>query len=426
MTMRGLANGITSGIAGISVALLCGTSAAAELHAEEDVIYLRGQAPAVRGEVLAADATGLTFKRATGSLPTGPGAVVLADGATVKLSWERVREVEGPAALSAASFAEWSVQLLRIRGRLERGDIDGAAGRIEVALQDLLKARTHSAAAKQPAFGPSDRLVHEATLRVALERGSQAGAVRPWLELFVGGLEARLWPSAMNLPDVMDPVTGLCSSLPPIFSTRPEQRSALAALAGEARLAGVIQGSGLARGVARGYQLAMLAAAGQQVEVIKQRSELIGENEAAGQGPESNDGAELVAEMTLARFGDAAMRAASRGKLKSRLERLERAEASTEYDAADVPADRSWQRAWIRAAIGHSLIGEQDATRKRQGVLELLTVTASHRQTSRGLAEECLYQARTTLAGLGASKESLAAMDDELRRDFGRNVDGPP
>lgn len=422
--------------------------ALAQATTEEDVVYLRGQAGGLRGEVIAADQTGLTIKRTSGSLPTGPGALVKPDGSTVMLSWERIREVEGPAALKAAGFEEWSVQLLRIRGRLERGDIDGAAGRIEIALRDLQQARANSAAAKLPAFGPSDLLVQEAALRVALERGSQAGAVRPWLEIFVGGIELRaaelraseagspeataatsgLWPSAMGLPSVIDAATGLCSALPPIFSTRPEQRSALAALAGEARLAGVVKDGGPARGVARGYQLGMLAAAGRTIEELKQRSDLTGETkDETGRVPsDSREGSQLVVDITLARFGDVNQRAEARTRLKGRLDRLERTEASTEYDASEIPADQSWQRAWIRAALGHSLISERDATRKRQGVLELLTVTASHRQMSPLLAEECLYQARITLAGLGASKESLAAMDEELRRDFGRSVDTQP
>jgi hypothetical protein len=394
----------------------------------EDVVYLRGQAAGLRGEVIAADLSGLTLKRSSGSLPSGAGAIVKGDGATVLLSWERVREVEGPAALKAATFEEWSVQLLRIRGRLERGDIDGAAERAEQALRDLQQARANSAAAKLPTFGPSDLLVQEAALRIALERGSQAGAVRPWLEMFVGGIELGSWPSAMNLNSVVDQETGLCSALPPIFSTRGEQRSALAALAGEARLANVVKDGGPARAVARGYQLAMQAAAGRTIEEIKLRTELVGESkeDAVKIPSEVNEGSQLVIDMTLARFGDAGLRAEARARLKARLDRLERAEASSEYDASEVPADRSWQRAWIRAAMGHSLIAERDATRKRQGVLELLTVTASHRQMSPLLAEECLYQARMTLAGLGASKESLAAMDEELKRDFHRSVETQP
>ena len=114
-----------------------------------------------------------------------------------------------------------------------------------------------------------------------------------------------------------------------------------------------------------------------------------------------DEGVKLVHEIVVARLGNERERASARQSLKARLEQ-------------DLP---DWQQAWIHAAIGLSLLAEDDTHESRLGVVQLLYVPAQYAQSQPYLAGVCLAKASIRLAEMGRS-DAAVTLAGELAREY--------
>ena len=96
-------------------------------------------------------------------------------------------------------------------------------------------------------------------------------------------------------------------------------------------------------------------------------------------------GVRLVWDIVLAQSDDAGDRAAGRKAIRARLK--------------NKPG--GWQAAWLDAALGRSLLLENDPEQLQRGVIELLRVRVVHAQDSPYLAGLALAQAAVALRGMG-------------------------
>jgi hypothetical protein len=173
----------------------------------------------------------------------------------------------------------------------------------------------------------------------------------------------------------------------------------------------------LARGLAVPYALAARIASGE-----------VQGGEVASLPAPSNDAEQLVSDIVAAQTAPGEPMRAARSRLQKRLELLQRdADTKETAEDAEVQADRSWQRAWLHAAIGRSLLSEEPLTQRRQGLVELLHVPAIDGGTQPGLAATALLDVIDYLRrhNEGAGVEgAIAALSAELRQRFG--VDPTP
>jgi hypothetical protein len=301
-------------------------------------VVLRGTGETAAGEPSAVDAQGVT--------------VVLERDASGRASrtsvvgWDRVREVRGPLAGEAAKFAEISEAAFRARVRLERGDV--------VSAEPLYERLFREYRGKSGGLSAS---IAAGLLRCRLSRGAQASAVEAWVESLRG-------PGGV-VADVVDAGTGLCPGLPPMWLASP----AVASLASSVELGG--EGSKDRAG--------MLG----RLYVSAARREM-GLSELEGPGGTSEPGVRLVMEIVRSRSEDAGKRQEARRELGERLD----------------SKSPEWMQAWARVAIGRSLLMEEDAEKKREGVISLLYVA------SRG-AEKDAYLGGVALASAALGLESL-------------------
>lgn len=370
------------------------------------VVQVRGQASGMAGQV-SLSAGGVLLKTSVDD----PGRLV---------SWDRVRAVEGlPTPPELASFSEG---LMRARTRLERGDVWLADRAIEPLYQRALESP------EERLSGPSGLLLAECALRSALEREAAASATVAWLRWSVidrqrarPGPEGRgvQWVGGtVALPPVLDAATGLCPQLPPLFArygaTNIGTLRVLTRSPHLARLSG--EGSPV-RGLASAYWLAARIAAGE-----------IGEGEAVSLPAPSGDAEQLVVDMAAAQTAPGELMRAARSRLQRRLEQLGRdAETREAADDPDGAADRTWQRAWLHAAVGRSLLAEDQRSLRRQGMVELLYVPALDAQTQPGLAAAALLDVLEELRRDGEPSDAAAvAIIAELRSRFGVDPSAVP
>ncbi|MFG0286040.1 MAG: hypothetical protein ACF8R7_16605 [Phycisphaerales bacterium JB039] len=300
--------------------------------------------------------------------------VVAPDGALHLVSWDRVLRIEGDQAEKAAEFMPVADAAWRARRRLERADAVGA----EPLFEELFaQTRTWR--------GPTAAVIREGLMRCRLRRGAQIGAIEPWLAL----LEARAsveagiqpfaseWARAAGLGEVLDPATGLAPALPPMWLDWASVRQFGAA--GE-------PGQALENEQASALRALYVAAARFEAGL------------SAELPPATGDPAvRLVRDIVAARIGPPAERASARIRLRQRL------------DEGAAP----WLSAWLRIALGRSLIREPDEQQRLLGVAELLSGPALFAETHPYLAGLGLAEASRELAQLGRIEASLA-----LRREL--------
>ena len=113
------------------------------------------------------------------------------------------------------------------------------------------------------------------------------------------------------------------------------------------------------------------------------------------------DGPKLVSEIVIARAGEANAREAARRDLLKRLE-------------GSPPA---WLEAWVRAALGRSMVKESDPEVRRRGVLHLLHVPARFAADSPYLAGIALAESARALLELG-DRDGADVIRAELLRDY--------
>lgn len=307
-----------------------------------------------------------------GGIAPVPGEVteVSAQGATIGgtvVAWDRIRTITGDGAVAEA-FAEYSLiaeQAWRARSRLQRGDTLGA----EPLFEQLFERYRGSK-------GPMSRLVCEGLLRCRLRRGAIVGATEAWLAtLDIGG--GGEWAVDANLPPVIDGETGLVPALPPMWTAS----SAVASLTGMAKPT-----SEQASVLAAWYARAAAFECGLELPTLPARS----------------GGASLVAEIVVSRTGTREEREAARKALRDRLE------------AGPMAA---WREAWCRAALGRSLILEEDEEQRLLGIVELLHVPARFADVHPYLAGLALAEAAGALRALGDAA-GAQRLEAELREHF--------
>lgn len=289
------------------------------------------------------------------------------------IGWERVREVHGEHAQAAAAYAPLSDALWRADLRLRRGDLAMAEPLFERAFAAFYGAR-----------GPSPQLAAQGLLRCRLARGAHASAVEPWLETLRLRREhgAARAVGASDGADAIDPDTGLAPALPPVWLDTP----ALEALS---RLGHVQTDDPVVGAFDAIYRWSAAATRdpGAPAPTI---------SPAAAKDP----GVQLARLVAEAQHGDASVRAAARGALRRDLQ----------HDFG------SWREAWRRVALGRSLLCEQDAASRAEGVLELLHVPARFGASSPhlsgvALALVCDELERTgDLAGAATLRAELEAI----------------
>ncbi|TVQ60638.1 MAG: hypothetical protein EA378_11165 [Phycisphaerales bacterium] len=343
-----------------------------------DVLELRGGSERLEGEIL----------------DIGPeGVRILVNGQAIPswVGWDRVRRVHGAMASEAEAYAEVADTAWRARTRLERGDAASAE-----PLFESLFARYAGGE------GPTARVVAEGLLRCRLRRNAYASAVEAWVAAQLAGVVG-FDPSAAAVQGE-GLALRLVPALPPIWTDAPGVRPLASGrlLLGEPREAGdgepATGGAGIGlttRALAAWYRAAAAHEAGVPIDHDELRAAR------ASSDPEVT----FVRAVVESRIGDGDVRAGARALLEV-------------YIEAGVPR---WAEAWARAAIGRSLLMEDEHEYRLLGVAELMHMPAR------------LRDAQPYLAGLGLA-ESAAALDsmgqhaeaDRVRAEFRRNFPGHP
>ncbi|MFM9956558.1 MAG: hypothetical protein ACKVZJ_00650 [Phycisphaerales bacterium] len=314
----------------------------------------------------------------------GQGVVTsprLAGDAQRVIPWDMVRAVEGDFAQDARAFSARADAAWRAQSRLARGD-DRLAEPALAALYEELKGED----------GPLTLRVSEGLLRCRLIRGDQAGAVPVWLTAVrLRGVDAGLPSEPRNsgggaggaggagdssraFDAVIDPETGLCPALPPLWTDASDAAALRAALQASSGAGGP------AAELAQWYERAAALDAGEAPA------------DALPAASAESDAVKLVSLMVKARDPDAKVRGAARERLIAGLD-----------DDAD-----TWKEAWRRAALGRSFLMESDATLRSQGLVHWLHLPARFARAQPYLAGAAVVEASNELKRRG-DKASLAA-----------------
>lgn len=302
--------------------------------------------------------------RAMGVGPQGV-QVRTAQGDVVVVGWDRVLRPPPSLAEAAEPFQQLSTHAWRARTRIERGDLVLA----EPLLLDVFE-RTR--ADDRSLRGPTGLVVAEGLLRCRLARGATAAAIEPWLAWLDASIVRqprttfanRQWAREAGLQTVIDPATELAPMLPPMWLETPSLQLVLQLepVEGERDKAAAMRAL---------YQAAARFELGRSVDELPEVP-----REAAS---------ELVRDIVAARVLDAPARTSARARL----------------EAALGNAASPWLTAWIRAAIGRSLVLEDDEELRLRGVAQLLRVHVLHRLDSPALADVALAEAAVTLESVG-------------------------
>lgn len=328
------------------------------------VLRLTGEIGEIRGEVRSATVESLVF---------------VSDRGETEYGWDRVVRLTGPGAAEASAHLELADTAWRARRRLERGDFVLAEAGFE-ELFEVYAGRT----------GPTAEAVAEGVLRCRLRRGAHASALAPWLSLLEAGGDGRtVFDGAAP---VIDPATGLCPALPPVWTDSAGVRQL--AERGITRPGGDEPEEGRARLLGEWYRFAAGASIGRTMD----RPEI-------GDDPTVR----LVADLVLAQHGTGEERSESRGRLRQSLG-LEGRGGSRQ----NTPA---WLEAWKYAAIGRSLVREADEQERLLGVVTMLHLPARFGDEQAYLAGLCLAEAAEAMDELGRA-ESAGLLRDELRRRY--------
>jgi hypothetical protein len=303
------------------------------------------------------------------------------------ISWDRVLRIEGPSAEEAAPYMQLAEDAWRARRRLQRADAVGA----EALFEDLF-AQTRAWR------GPTRAVIAEGLMRCRLRRGAQIGAIDPWLALIesrasaLAGIEpyAPAWAQEAGLGEVLDPATGLAPALPPMWLDWPAVRQ-FAAGGGD-------------------IDAEPAPPTGEQASTLRALYTAAARFEAGLDAPlppavtptaTTDPGVRLVRDIVAARIAAPQERVAARTRLRSRL-------------GADI---EPWLDAWLRVAIGRSLLREPDQGSRLLGVAELLAAPALHAATHPYLAGLALAEAARALSALNRHEQS-AALRQELADRF--------
>ena len=296
------------------------------------------------------------------------GVAVRGDAPGV-LTWDRIGAVRGEHADEAAPFLPMAEALWRARTRLARGDV-----RLARPIFEEWFSRDDGPT------GATALLVAEGLLRCRLAGFAQTSAIEPWLRAL--SLRDEGARADLGFESAIDDSTGLAPGLPPIWLPG----AAVSAFAGTPPLR-------------TGDQLAdALAALYHEAAVIETVDPAASTPPAQPVEPGAQS---LVRAIIEARSEDHAVRARARVRLRSGLARDQ----------------GSWREAWRRAALGRSLLMEDDPDARDLGLVQLLHLPARFRSAQPYLTGVALALAAAELeaqgdaAGAARLTEELAALD---------------
>lgn len=384
-----------------------------KLPAGRVVVKLRHESAVMEGELVSFSPAGLHVRLLSRDATPGHEVVI---------SLDRIREVEGIDEARLSLIAPVMDGLWRGRSRLEREDYELA----EKALGPIFEALSQ----RGGLTGPSGSVLAEGVLRIRLNKGWTGAALQPWLLWRVAqeaggrlGLEPGPSSGVGAAPTqragftewvggefargvLLDRYTGLCTQLPPMFAGSQTERALTATLqnpvwgqmnsttGGTARLAALYRAA---------IEGEMALSRGQEYVLSK------------GLVEKSDDpGVQLVAEIVQSRLGDGAQRAEARVLLEGRLTRaFARRAGDGDGPSLAMPA---WQEAWIRAAIGRSLLREEGARIKRQGLVSMLHVPARMGESQPWLAALVLRDAAEAMKSAGDVNGAKRLLQDLASR----------
>ncbi|MBL0869020.1 MAG: hypothetical protein IBJ18_00400 [Phycisphaerales bacterium] len=377
------------------------------------VVKLRHDSATMEGELVSFTPGGLHVRLLSRDATPGHEVVI---------SLDRIREVEGIDEARLALIGPVMDGLWRGRSRLEREDYEFA----EKALMPIFDALSE----RGGLTGPSGSVLAEGVLRIRLNKGWTGAALQPWLLWRVAqeaggrlGLEPGPNSGVGAVPTqragyaewiggevargvLLDRYTGLCVQLPPMFAGSQSERALTAAL--KSPVWGQMSStSGSTSRMAALYQAAIegeiALSRGQEFPLSKSLVE------------KSDDpGVQLVAEIVQSRLGDGVQRAEARVMLEGRLTRaFARRAGDGEGPSLAMPA---WQEAWIRAAIGRSLLREESPRIKRQGLVSMLHVPARMGESQPWLAALVLRDAAEAMKTSGDVNGAKRLLQDLASR----------
>ncbi len=311
--------------------------------------------------------------------------VVAVDAAGVKVSdggservipWQRVMSVEGPLSGAAGSYLPQGEELWRAFARLGRGDLPAAEAMLERIKGELAQAP-----------GPTSEAIWLGLMRCRLERGAQTAAVAAWLSWTQVRVAGSSEASTFALPPAMTPdAVGLIPALPPIWINTPSV--AVVGSAGVDPWRIDTQSADSPGKILKAWY----------IRAARGACEMSG-----GPWPAQIDDrrVQFVAAVVTAQYGDDSERLAARELLKAMM--TQRSEP--------------WVEAWVRVAMGRSLLKETDPELKRLGVVELLHVPARLETVVPYLTGVALAESAAALRGMG-DLESATRLREELVRKF--------
>ncbi len=312
-----------------------------------EVVERRGAQPPLEGNVFLIDDNAVTVRSAS--------------GATQVVPWDRVRDVQldrhDPTLESRLETAE---RLWRGRSRLERGDSTLAEPLFE-RLFETYRGSTHETAL----------VVAEGLLRCRLSRMANETAVVPALEVMRlrrAGVETT---SYVSLDSILDPETGLCMLLPPVWIDDRALRAMERELAVyDAHDDNVLAIAAMYRRAARQQLGLEPIALGEQIDDDAVQHEAV----------------KLLELILSVDDVDRPTAIVARSRLTGRLQTME-----------------SWSQGWARYALGSSLVNERKLDAQLSGLVHLLHLPASSR-----------FRDQSYLAGLALSTaaDALEKLDD--------------
>jgi hypothetical protein len=304
-----------------------------------DLIERRGSEPAIRGEVVEVDDSGVTLRSPLGARHVIP--------------WDRIRLVEAPKfAPAVEQRRQIAADLWRARSRIERHDTALAEPLLE-RLFERYRGQSHQTAL----------VVAEGLLRCRLARGEHALSVVPALEAARIRRAGVTTDSYSMLARVLDEATSLSPLVPPVFGESPHLPRLLHEL--ETYNA---QGDAVLTALAMQYRRGVAVAAG-----VKMGSDPFFT-------PPDHPGVELMMALLDCRNANQASRRAAIERLSRQLDKLP-----------------TWAEPWARFHIGLGMLDEPQREQRQQGLVSLLHLPARFASTQPYLAALALAEAAAAL-----------------------------